>query len=258
MSPHRRPTDPLIPPELRGADILPSTGADPRDYNGQVGTAADDPYGRHDAAIGARDILLVSEAYAEPIQTAAAGQMNPGPQLLLTLVGESTQTADPARLQVLCGEDGAAAVVTEIMALLARADHATAESPGLYGPVYRAVAAALPNRPGRARGGPVPPGGRLTAYTAEAFLLLDHLNVTLMEREPPIVVLGLGGRINHTDHFVQAVGGLPVDSVAAALVASCHDAGRRLPRYPGALRARLRELKRAGVYPRPVPPGGLW
>lgn len=98
---------------------------DPRRVQGEIAGGTDDPYGKHDVVIDASNALML---HATDMALLEGGGVHRGDGerverqvLALSLYGRINQTDEMISVMVITEADGAAALVTEIIALASRA-----------------------------------------------------------------------------------------------------------------------------------------
>lgn len=97
---------------------LPGESTDPRRPGGDF-VAAGGPQDRHAALIDPTDAVLLDDVGVVLIEPHRGGQTGP-PALAMTLAGRVNKTEDRSRILYLFDEDGAAAIVSELIALASR------------------------------------------------------------------------------------------------------------------------------------------
>lgn len=102
----------------------PRHHTDPRRIPGQIVDATDDPHARGSVVVDARHAILLDDMSVSTIDPdhGARGQES---AIAMQLNGRINQTTDRASVLFVFGTDGAAAIITELMALFGRSgvDH---------------------------------------------------------------------------------------------------------------------------------------
>lgn len=103
------------------------TSTDPRDLGGDI-AGPSGPHDRGSVVLDTSKAVLLQDVTVSTIdpERGGRGQL----YLALMLAGRINQTPDDARVLFIMNTDGAAAIVTQLLALLARAK----EKPGVIGP----------------------------------------------------------------------------------------------------------------------------
>lgn len=103
------------------------TSTDPRDLGGDI-VGSSGPHDRGSVVLDTSKAVLLQDVTVSTIdpERGGRGQL----YLALMLAGRINQTPDDARVLFIMNTDGAAAIVTQLLALLARAK----EKPGVIGP----------------------------------------------------------------------------------------------------------------------------
>lgn len=118
-SPFGPAADPPLPPWLANARREPG-GTDPRRAPGSI-AGPGGPHERDSVVVDAANAVLFEGMEVTVINAIRSdGVLDPDPQLAMELYGRINQTQDRARIVFLFGADGAAAIVSQLMALAAR------------------------------------------------------------------------------------------------------------------------------------------
>lgn len=96
--------------------ITDTAGSDPRVAGGGITDVAADPFAHGSVIVDTRNAVLMDAVEVSTIDTQVAGR-SAGSALALVLSGRINKSQDRARILFLFGADGAAAIVTELLAL---------------------------------------------------------------------------------------------------------------------------------------------
>lgn len=104
------------------------TSTDPRDLGGNIVGPDNGPHARGSVVLDTSKAILLEDVTVSTVDPDRGGRGQL--YLALMLAGRINQTPDDARALFIMNTDGAAAIVTQLLALLARAK----EKPGVIGP----------------------------------------------------------------------------------------------------------------------------
>lgn len=93
---------------------------DPRKLGGRIVDVAGDPLAKGGVVIDTRDAVLLETVDVCLVDAVRGGRREERPLLALELGGRINKTSDEARILYLFDEDGAAAIVTELLGLAVR------------------------------------------------------------------------------------------------------------------------------------------
>lgn len=99
--------------------VQPNGLTDPRQLGGTMVDAADDPHSRGTVFLDLTDAVLLGHVDVCTVDTVRAGELG-GQVAFMTLSGRVNKTRDQVQVGFVLDPDGAAAIITELLALADR------------------------------------------------------------------------------------------------------------------------------------------